>query len=45
MATEAAPKLEANEQPIQGAYYEGVMFGMESARDALAAALAEAAKA
>lgn len=39
-AAEAARKLEASGQPVQGAFYAGVMFGMETARDELAAALA-----
>jgi hypothetical protein len=39
-AAEAARKLEASEQPVQGGFYAGVMFGMETARDELAAALA-----
>ena len=39
---DAARKLEACGQPVQGGFYTGVMFGMESARDELAAALASA---
>jgi hypothetical protein len=39
-AADAAQKIEATAQPIQGAYFAGVMFGMETARDELAAALA-----
>jgi hypothetical protein len=37
---EAARKLETSGQPVQGGFYAGVMFSMESARDELAAALA-----
>lgn len=41
-AAEAAGKLETTGQPVQGAFYAGVMFGIETARDELAAALASA---
>lgn len=41
-AAEAAQKIETAGQPVQGAFYAGVMFGMETARDELAAALASA---
>jgi len=33
-------KLEASGQPVQGGFYAGVMFDMESARDELASAIA-----
>jgi hypothetical protein len=42
LADEAARKLEASGQPVRGGFYTGVMFGVESARDELAAALASA---
>lgn len=42
LADSAARKLEDCEQPTQGAFYAGVMFGMETARDDLAEALASA---
>ncbi len=38
--SEAAQKFEAGEQQPMVGFYLGVMFGMESARDELAAALA-----
>jgi hypothetical protein len=38
----AAEKVEAAGQPIQGGFYAGVLFGMDVARDELAAALANA---
>ena len=41
---EAARKVETTTHPVQGAFYAGVMFGMESARDDLAAALASVLK-
>ena len=40
VADEAARKLESSGQPAQGGFYAGMMFGMESARDELAVALA-----
>jgi hypothetical protein len=42
LADEVARKLEASGQPVQGGFYAGVMFGIESARDELAEALARA---
>lgn len=40
--SEAAQKFEAGKQHQMAGFYLGVMFGMESARDELAAALASA---
>ena len=42
LAAESAHKIEATAQPVQGGFYTGVMFGMETARDELAEALASA---
>ena len=40
LAQEAAQKVNTTAQTAQAAYYTGVMFGMETARDELAAMLA-----
>jgi hypothetical protein len=42
LAAESAHKIEATAHPVQGGFYAGVMFGIEMARDELAAALARA---
>ena len=42
IATGATQKVSKTTEPIQGAYYAGVLFGMENARDDLAAVLATA---
>ncbi len=42
LSTAAAERVEAAHQPIQGGFYAGVLFGMDVARDELAAALARA---
>jgi len=42
LAADAARKLEVSGQPVKGGFYAGVMFGMESAHNELAAALASA---
>ncbi len=42
LSSAAAEKVEAADQPIQGGFYAGVLFGMDVARDELAAALAQA---
>jgi hypothetical protein len=44
LAAESAHKINTAKAPVQGSFYAGVMFGMESARDELAAALAEVTK-
>ena len=42
LSTAAAEKIEDANQPIQGGFYAGVLFGMDVAREELAAALAQA---
>ena len=42
LSSAAAEKIEAANQPVQGGFYAGVLFGMDVARDELAAALAQA---
>jgi hypothetical protein len=42
MAWQATYKLETADKRLYTAYYAGVMFGLETARDELAAALASA---
>ena len=42
LSTAAAERVEAANQPVQGGFYAGVLFGMDVARDELAAALARA---
>ena len=39
LAAEAAQKVNTIAQPVQGAYYAGLFFGIKTARDELAAAL------
>lgn len=42
LSAAAAERIETTEQLVQGGFYAGLLFGMDVARDELAAALAQA---